>query len=244
MKKIILSLAIGLSFYSCKKEVSTVLENYSYSERRQVLNCENIDIKLYNEAYYAFERAIVLHDQNENKRPNKTITPSFALRGFIARTDRGMDTKDYITEETAKIFETLRKQNIWNQNQLDYSSDIVTCIENEIVNDDFKKTFLALKNVNSLNPKLMAGAIYGNTNARNKYDDRALMVYVALDMFYAKMFAVDFKSIEYLVKKDSQEIKPNLQHPSVSPAAPEVGKAIKLDIKEPVVHGPNDGHNH
>ena len=22
------------------------------------------------------------------------------------------------------------------------------------------------------------------------------------------------------------------------------GKAIKLDIKEPVVHGPNDGHNH
>lgn len=243
MKNIFLALTICISFYSCKKEVSSTLLTYNYAENADILNCEGVDVKLYNEAYYAFENAVLLQAQNVNNNPKRIITVDFALRAFIGGSQRDLPIQDFITEEASEIFKTLMKQKVWKENHLNYNSDLVKCVAKNIDSEDIKKTFIALQEVNSLDSKLMAGAIFGNTSAPRKYQDKALMTYVALDMFYAKMFTLDFNEIKYLVKQDF--VAPPVNSiPKLAAPKPEIGKPMKLKIKKPVVHGPNDGHNH
>jgi len=228
MKKTILALAICMSFFSCKKDNSSALSTYKYADKKQTLSCSNIDTKLFSEAYYAFENAVLINAHNTNRRPGRTVNLDYAFRNFVARSQNNLRVQDYITEETANIFKVLKKQNIWNGNHLNYNADVVKCIEGSILNPQLKQTFKTLHEVNSLNPKLMAAAIYGNLKARNKFKDKALMTYVALDMFYAKMHDVDFSKVKYLVKKDPAKIVPQINRGNIKATTPKIGKPIKL----------------
>ncbi len=243
MKKIILILAVSISILSCKKNNSSALSTYKYADKPQTLACSTIDSKLFTEAYYAFENAILIHGANTNRRPGSVINTDFAFRNFTARAQNNLRIQDYITEETAAVFKVLKTQDIWDGNHLNYNSDIVKCIANSISNTEIKQTFKTLQSVNSLDPKLMAAAIYGNTKARDKFKDKALMTYVALDIFYAKMQNVDMSTVKFITKQDKPAVAPVTKRRPIA-KKPIIGQEIKLDTKKAVKHGPNDGHNH
>lgn len=237
MKKIVLAALLSASIFSCKQEPTT---DYKYADQPQVLTCENIDSKLFSEAYYAFEDAILTHAKNNNRRPNFNITPEYAFRSYILRARGNMQITDYVTKETLAVFNILKSQDIWNGIQLKNNSPITECIGSNISNTTIRGSFNTLRSVGSLNPNLVASSITDDRTIKNQYKDKVLMTYIALDMYYSKFYSADFSNIEFLVKKEPVGLS------TPKSTGPEIGKKINLDVKESKIekHGPHDGHNH
>lgn len=237
MKKIVLAALLSTSIFSCKQEPTF---DYKYADQPQVLTCENNDAKLFNEAYYAFENAIVIYAKNNNRRQNFTVTPEFALRSYIMKARGTIRITDYITKETLDVFQQLKTKDIWDGIQLKNNAAITECIGKNISNATIKGSFNTLRSVESLNPSLVATTITEDRTIRNQYNDKVLMTYVALDMFYSKFFNTNLSNPEFLVEKE------NVIPRGTKPKGPEVGKKINLDVKKPNIekHGPHDGHNH
>jgi hypothetical protein len=239
MKKVILAAAISFSILSCKKEASIA---YKYADKPVVLNCENLDEKLVNEAYYAFENAILIHAKNTNKRPNIPVTSERALQNFIKRSSGFINITEYTTKEGYELFNSLKNLDIWDGAQLKSNATVTECIGESIANPNIKSSFNSLRSVESLTPKLMGSSIINN-RTRDLYKDKALMTYVAFDMYYAKFFNTDFSAVTFLTEKENT-VAPS--KPVISPKNPEIGKALNLDLKKktPETHSAHDGHNH
>jgi hypothetical protein len=237
MKKIVLTAVLSISLLSCKQDVKF---DYKYADQPQVLTCENVDTKLFNEAYYVFENAIMTQAKNTNRRPNFNITPEYALRSFIMRAMGNMRITDYATKEAFEVFNILKNKDIWNGNQLKSSANITECIGNNILNSTIKGSFNTLRSVESLSPNLVASTITDNRAIRGQYKDKVLMTYVALDMYYSKFYNTDFSNIEFLTEKEPTPL------PTAKPTGPEIGKKINITPAKDnsQKHGPNDGHNH
>ncbi len=238
MKKLILVAAISVSVLSCKKEATIT---YKYADKPLALKCENVDEKLFNEAYYAFENAIVIHAKNTNRRPNTTVTSESALRTFITRSRGNLKITDYVTEESLEVFNNLKSLAIWDGAQLKNKAAVTECIGNLISNPTIKGSFNTLRTVESLSPKLMVSSIVDNRTVRDQFKDKALMTYVAFDMYYAKFFNTDFSKTTFLTEKE------NVVAPKKSLTTakkPEIGKALNLDVKKKETHSNHDGHNH
>jgi len=240
MKKIILAAVISVSVLSCKKEATI---EYKHTDKPVTITCEGVDEKLFSEAYYAFENAILIQAKNTNRRPNSTITVDNALKNFISRSRGNIRITDYVTEESLAVFNLLKTQDIWNGPQLKSKAEITECIGNSISNKTIKGTFNTLCSVESLAPKLMVSAMTDNRAIRDQYKDKALMTYAALDLYFAKFFNTDFSAVTFLTEQAPQ---PKVAKPIASPTQPKVGKALNLDVKKKKTeqHGPNDGHNH
>jgi len=240
MKKIILAAVISVSILSCKKEATI---EYKHADKPATITCEGVDAKLFSEAYYAFENAILTHAKNTNRRPNFTITTDYALKNFIARSRGNIKITDYVTEESLAVFNTLKTMDIWSGPQLKNSATITECIGNNISNAAIKGSFNTLRSVESLAPKLMISAITDNRAIRDQYKDKALMTYAALDLYFAKFFNTDFSTVTFL----TEQAQPNTPAKALTtPKQPQVGKALNLNVKKKKTeqHGPHDGHNH
>lgn len=230
MKKLVVASILCASLFSCKKEVNLA---YKYADQPNALTCETIDTKLYNEAYYAFENAILIHAKNTNRNPNANINSAQAMRNFVSRSRGAIKINDYITEESLAVFKALQSQELWNGAKLKSQSDVLNCIGNSISNKDLKTSFNALRSVEeNLDPKLIVSAI-ASSNNRSQYQDKALMTYIALDAYYGKFINQDFSKLEFLKAKEETQ-------PAVTLKKPEV----KKDDHAGHNHGPNDGHNH
>lgn len=242
MKRIILAVAISLSIVSCKNDNTNALSAYNYADKTQVLKCDGVDSKLYSEAYYAFENAILISARNNNRRPNFNITADYALKNFISKSRGNIKIANYITEESLAIFNVLKTQDIWNGTQLKNSSKITECIGTNISTKEIQGSFNSLRSVESLAPNLMIESITGNRAIRGQYKDKALMTYAALDIYYAKFFNTDFTDVKFLTEK----VKPTPTQTAITQKKPVIGKPLKLKIDDKAgkKHSPNDGHNH
>lgn len=243
MKKLILVAVISVSILSCKKEATVT---YKYADKPATVTCENIESKLYSEAYYAFENAILIHAKNTNRRPNFNITTDNALKNFIARSKGNIKITDFVTEESFALFNQLKSQNIWNGPNLKSDASITECIGNSISNKEIKGSFNALRSVGSLDPKLMISAMTDNRAVRDQFKDKALMTYAALDLYFAKFFNTDFSATTFLTEQEKPAAPVAPVKPIISQKKPEIGKALNLDVKKKKAeqHGAHDGHNH
>lgn len=243
MKKVILLSAVLIALVSCKKEEKI---NYKYADQPQVITCQNVNNQLINEAYYAFENALLTQAKNINRNPNARITTDYVLRNFIMRSRGVVKIEDYITKESVVVFKALQNEGLWQNGKLLSNSATLNCIGENISNKDLQTSFNALRSVEeTLDPKLIVTAI---TNSRGTalYKDKALMAYTALELYYGKFTGKDFSTIEYLAEQPKEAVK----KPEVTLKRQDLKKQEpkKLEIKkDPHAghnHGPNDGHNH
>ncbi|MCH2046784.1 MAG: hypothetical protein MK212_21900 [Saprospiraceae bacterium] len=224
MKKLVVASILCVSLLSCKKDANFV---YKYADKPLALTCKTSNDKLYNEAYYTFENAVVTHAQNTNRNPNRAITSDQAMRNFVTRSRGAININEYVTEESVAVFKALQDQGLWNGDKLKSQSDVISCIGKSISNNDLKTSFNALLTVEeNLDPKLLVSAI-ASSNNRSQYKDKALMTYIALDAYFGKFIGKDFSAIEYLKPNNSAN---NTQ--------------AKPDPHAGHNHGPNDGHKH
>lgn len=240
MKKLILAAVISVSVLSCKEQDTTT---YKYADKPTVINCENTDNKLFSEAYYAFENAILIHGKNTNRRPNIPVTKENVLRNFVTRSRGNLKITDYVTKESLEVFNKLKDLDIWNGTQLKNNDPLTECIGNAISNPTIKASFNTLRSVESLAPKLMVSTIVDNRRVKGQFKDKVLMTYVAFDMFYAKFFNTDFSAVTFLTEKEKLATPTK---PVTTNKKPEIGKALNLDVKKKKKEANNshEGHNH
>lgn len=189
LKLFVLTLVINL--VGCKKENG--LTEYKYENKGIVLNCENINLKLYNEALFSFERDIETFYGKD--KPNLTRAYSQFIRNAISGR---VKYEDIVSNHTINIFEALKDEtNLWDANNpktyLNYNSPLVKCIANNIQNKDLKTTLNALISTNSMSPKLFGSPLMTNYSAAIR--DKYLATYIAFDLYYAKLFTLDKSKI-------------------------------------------------
>ena len=208
-------LLVFIIFTSCKKEAT--LSEYKYADKLY-FNCDGVNSDLFREALYSFEEDIT-KQYARNGRQNLTQAYGQAITAGIY--GRGK-YNEMVSPHTKEIFELLKTQtNLWNTDgkikTLNYNHDLVKCIAKNITNEDIKTTFNALLSTNSMSPKLFGEAMRRQSNLAIK--DKYLATYIALDMFYAKLFNVDLNA----PKEGNKNIDFNK-----TPSKPSVSKKVDL----------------
>jgi len=199
-----IALILIFSLSSCKKE--TTFTDFKFSDKPATLACENLNIKLYNEALYSFEDDILNFYQRNDK---KSLLSSYSQFIRLSLYNRA-NLKDIVSEHTLKVFEALKNETeLWDLNNpkshLNYNGPLMDCISNNITDLNLKTTLNALLSTNSMSPKLFGAPMA--TNYSLSLRDKYLASYVAFDLFYARLFDVDFSEKDPKQKVDFN--KPN-----------------------------------
>jgi hypothetical protein len=183
------------TFFSCKKENS--FTDYKYTDKPDVLVCDNANSKLFQEALYSFEDDITNFYSKTN--PNSSLIQAYAQftrNAVYGRIKYG----DIISVHTVKVFEALKNESdLWvaenATSRLNYNSNILNCISKNMQDKALKTTFNALISTNYMSPKLFGSPLM--TKYNSALNDKYLATYIALDLFYAKLFDIDLSAINF-----------------------------------------------
>ncbi len=189
----LIAFLLVVTFLSCKNE--NTLTEFKFSDKPVVLNCDNLNSKLYHEAMYAFEDDIFKFYGKNN--PNTSLVQAYSQ--YIRNSIYGRTTyEDIVSPHTLKVFQALKNEsNLWDTNNtkshLNYNGTLINCIAKNIENKDLKTTFNALVSTNSMSPKLFGSPLLSNYRFAMK--DKYLAAYIAFDLFYAKLFDADLSKV-------------------------------------------------
>ncbi|MDO5971698.1 hypothetical protein Q4Q35_17990 [Flavivirga aquimarina] len=190
----IITLLLVLTLLNCKNDNS--FSDYKYTDKPIVLTCNDFNSKLYHEALYAFENDILKFYSKTGK--NVSLTQAYG--NFVRNASyKRVKYEDVISAHTLEVFKALKNENtLWDANNakshLNYNSSIVNCIANNIQDTALKTTFNALVTTNSMSPKLFGAPL--NSKYRTVIKDKYLATYIALDLFYSKLFDIDFSKVD------------------------------------------------
>ena len=181
------------TIFSCKKE--NTFSDFKYADKPVAINCEGVNSKLLNEALYTFEDDILNHYKQGNQNYRLDQAYSQIIRNSVFGR---LKLEDIVSKHTVKVFEALKNEDdLWDANglksHLNYNSTALNCISSNIKDKALKTTFDALIATNSMSPKLFGSPL--TTKYRNTLSDKYLAMYVALDLYFAKMFDVDFSKV-------------------------------------------------
>ncbi|EMQ94661.1 hypothetical protein D778_00615 [Xanthomarina gelatinilytica] len=178
-------IALCFTLFNCKNE-SASFTNYKYADKENILVCDNLDTKLYFEALLSFEDDITNKYNPQNKDLRRSY--SFFTRDAIANR---VNYQDIVSPHTMEVFEALKQdKDLWNaDNSINYNADIFKCVSSNFKNKDLQTTFNALVSTNSMRPDLFGAPLI--KHVKNAHDDRYMAAYIALDLFYARLFQVD-----------------------------------------------------
>lgn len=224
----LITLLFVITLFSCKKE--NPFTDYKYADKPVAFTCEDVNAKLLNEALYSFEDDIIKHYQKRSKNPRLDQAYSQVIRNSVFGR---LKAEDIVSKHTVSVFEALKKEdNLWSsknpKSRLNYNSAVIKCISNTIKDSNIKTTLNALLSTNSMAPKLFGPAIVNKY--RNALNDKNLAMYIALDLYYGKMFDIDFSKV-------------NLDKPEQKVDFNQVPTFEKPTIEKPAVD-PHAGHNH
>ena len=94
------------------------------------------------------------------------------------------------------------------------------CISSNLENDALKTTLNALLSTNTMSPKLFGVPL--TTKYSSAMNDKYLALYIALDLFYAKMFDVDFSNVNFDRPVEEQKVDFN-KRPKPAPVDSHAG---------------------
>tara|TARA_R110000868_G_scaffold88088_3_gene245738 strand:+ start:2375 stop:2962 length:588 start_codon:yes stop_codon:yes gene_type:complete len=182
------TLLLLFTLVSCKKE--NTLAEYKFADKPIALPCDNLNIKLYNEALYSFENDI----SNFYSVDKKSLLRSYSQFLNASRFNR-VDFKKMVSEHTLQVFEALKNdQDLWSlsntTSKLNYNSPLMDCISKNMDSNHLKTTLNALLTTNSMSAKLFTPTILSNSGLVLR--DKVLATYVAFDLYYANLFDIDF----------------------------------------------------
>lgn len=220
----LLTLIFVATVFSCKKQ--NTFSDFKYADKPVAFTCEGVNTNLLNEALYSFEDDIAKHYNKAMPSPRLDKAYSQIIRNSVFGR---LKIEDIVSEHTVSVFEALKKEDdLWDatnpKSHLNYNSTTLKCITDNFKDSNLKTTLNALISTNSMAPKLFAPAIVNKY--RNALNDKNLAMYIALDLYYAKMFDVDFSKVNF----DKTEEKVDFN------------KVPQMDQKPTV--DPHAGHNH
>lgn len=224
---------IALNF-SCKQNNSeATLAEYKYADQPETISCDPATDKLMKEALYSFENDIInIYDPNGKNKLR-------AYRSFVnnAVANR-VDVANMMSKQTKAIFDVLKtKTELWDGTTLNYNSDLVKCLSNNMQDQNLKTTFDALVSTNSMTKQLFGPALRSNTSYTR---DTYLQTFLALDYYYSKMLELDFTKVDIEANEAKQQSNSKIdfnKKPEIQPLnTPSKTNTQKIDD--------HAGHNH
>lgn len=191
--KYLIIVLVLLILTGCKKEPT--LSEYKFADKNFDVICTQLNPELLKEVVYSFEEDITNHfARNSQKNLSQAYSRTINL-GIYGRAKYN----EMVSEHTMEIFKILKSDtSLWNvgenSSSLNYDHDLVKCLANNIKDKDLKTTFNALLTTNSMSVKLFGEPLKRKSNLAIK--DKYLATYIALDMYYAKLFNVDFDTLQ------------------------------------------------
>ncbi len=184
---------------SCETGKKSAPLEYIYAEKKQVINCENQNNALLNEALYSFENDIIKKYDRDAQRV------AYAYANFIMPGITGtVDFKRLASDHSQKILQKLIEEeiiipNVGTKSNLNYTHPAVSCIIDASEDTAIKQTLESLIKVGGMDPSLF------DTRLVNKgpdlYTQRNLALYVALDAYYQNLADVDFSDDDVEIEK-------------------------------------------
>jgi len=189
----LITFLLVFTLFNCNKQNS--FSDYKYSDKPEAIICEGLNSKLYNEALYSFEDDILKFYQQ--KKSNITLVQGYSqfIRAAIYSPPK---FEEIVSKHTLDVFEALKTDtDLWDatnsKSHLNYNGKILNCIASNIKDANLKTTFEALISTNSMSPKLFGTPLV--TKYRNALNDKYLALYIALDLYYSKLFDIDFSNV-------------------------------------------------
>lgn len=214
MKLKLAVLTLCLCLFNCKEDSQKVtFDNYKYSQQN-ILDCQNVDTALFQEALLSFEDDILNY-----YTPDQAVY-SRAYSLFVSQAIANkIDYSKMVSEHSKSILDALKlDENLWTTNpdgsKVNFSHPFFTCVGENMKDEPLRKTFNALIQTNSMSMRMFGGQLRRKTF--DMKDDKYLATYVALDLFYGKFYDLD-----------------------LSKASSNANQTVK-----PEEHSSHDGHNH
>ena len=178
---------------SCKKEAT--LANFKYANKKLDVVCKQINPELLREAVYAFEEDIIHHFARNGQKSLSQAYSRIINLGIYGR----IKYKDMVSNHTKEVFTILKQEkDLWinsgESTTLNYNHELIKCLGDNLKDKNLKTTFNALVSTNSMSAKLFGEPL--RRQSRQPLTDKYLATYIALEFYYAKLFNVDFDSVE------------------------------------------------
>lgn len=179
-------IVLCISFYACKNETQATFNDFKYADKENVLNCDNVDTKLYHEALLSFEDDIATFYNKENTDIRIAYTAFY--RSLIGKR---VDFQELTSPHTMAVFEALKEQpDLWNDDDsINYHADIFGCLSSNFNDKGFGTTFNSLVTTNSMRLDLISAPL--QNQIKGAHSDRYLAMYIALDLYYSNLIEVD-----------------------------------------------------
>ncbi len=168
---------------------------YKYQDRAQPIDCPGLDKALLHEALYSFKEDL----GNFYKDPDVIAgTDRFYMQGLATYVYDGMsgyaNFQQIASPHTLKVFEQLKLESqIWDANnsvsRLNYNSELISCLFDNIIDEELRALFLRLNEVDALDPSQVASQL--TRKIYKAYTDQHLTMYIALDGFYQHLYKLD-----------------------------------------------------
>lgn len=190
-KKTYMAVVLALIIFSCKNANS--FKDYKFSDETPLINCNNQNNALFNEALYSFENDLNRHYSRLSGQ-NLTLAYSRFINGVV---NHRIKLTDIASKHSVEVFQALKDENIWDaenpKSHLDYNSPFFQCLIQNIKEKKLTTTLNALIETNSMSPELFGAPLASNYRAA--VDDKYVAAYVAFDLFYAKLFDEDLSLV-------------------------------------------------
>lgn len=196
MKLKLVILVLCLCVCNCKQDSNTKISitnfDYKFFNAEKLLDCEGFDTRLLQEAVQSFETDIA-----KFYTPNEPVLYR-AYTQFINKTiSNTIDYSALVSEHSAKVLEALKQdETLWTVNpngrKINYNHPLFTCIGEHIKDAHLQTTFNALIDTNSMSLRMFGSSL--RNQAFGMKDDKYLATYVALELFYGKIYDKDISA--------------------------------------------------
>ncbi|MEZ4779052.1 MAG: hypothetical protein R2786_06675 [Flavobacteriaceae bacterium] len=187
---------LAAACFSCEKPLE-----YKYQDKPQLVECPGADKALMHEALYSFQEDIGAY-YNKN-REYKKGTPNYYIEGYMNFVYFGFSGEakfdEIVSPHSLQLLKKLKQiDGLWNigntKSNLNYHSDYVNCLFENISDQDIKARLLSLRKVNYLAPDKIAEPM--RVDVQKIVGDSYLAMYMMLDAYY-----------QYLINYDLPESK-------------------------------------
>lgn len=196
MKLKLALIVLTLCLFNCKQETAQKQEqidfDFKYPSAQKLLDCDNLDTSLFQEAMQSFENDIV-----KFYTPDQPVY-SRAYSIFVGQAiGNKADYSKLVSEHSKTVFEVLKQdKRLWIDNaddsKVNFQHPIFKCIGANIKDEPLRKTYNALIDTNSMSMRMFGGQLRRKTF--DMKDDKYLATFVALELFYGKFFDIDFNA--------------------------------------------------
>ncbi|PKA83810.1 hypothetical protein ATE92_1976 [Ulvibacter sp. MAR_2010_11] len=195
MKKIAVFLVLGILTTSCNEKF-----DYKYKDKAQVVSCPGADNALLNEALFSFENDIASFYNQDNYPLGSPMFFEFGYANYMyTGATAEADFKNMVSPYTLQILEKLKKEKqLWEKSSkettLNYKSEFVQCLIENIKNQEIKQKIQTLLDVDYLNPAFMAE--FYRVNSVDALDDKYFALFIALETYYPRLMKIEFTALE------------------------------------------------